>query len=590
MKKLRIKVQLGDGKREYQGRRLLHKFIYVIDSLSTKTIGELLQILQEHIIKEFSYSNIQIVQLTTEDGFILRESDLCSAALKDNDHIICVDMKKFAYTYGEFFDINTTIWLERKEYDATNKAERAIRIGLNNISQLFIRLYGTNEVNSIYTFGIYQLMEIANAKQENKLIGHLDNTMEFNPPSPAKWFLECQWDYDADSNTCLFIICSLKIGSSDDIWFGKLQILLDQSRMCIEKGEITHLSGGIHDGTILTTEQCQRLKELVATIPPPKRTGPEISTDTPQNLKLTKYECEGVSSLLMVYGNTNTVQMDQTSSAVEGNFLQRFTITSIVFSKKPTMLPEILGRKRTEPGDKPISVTNLTVYYQIYDSSWRVCQNIKIAPGPFDGRDKWLPDLIINIEPNTLVSFSIKGEMLIKGICRRISNTCNRTHKNLPQPLKLKIVATDSLNKECSLIVEQLNEPLELITFETTKKWRISTNICLALIYADDCDNDNRLFAWMGFSSSNELQIGRFDNRDMSFDRKKFLQLRFEAQQNKTTENHLEKLHYQKDSDEIKATILLDPVTYMAYAVRFEVSTKTSKTEETLPIPMDKIK
>ncbi|CAF0817586.1 unnamed protein product [Adineta steineri] len=566
MQQLRIKVQLGDGKKERPGRSLLHKFIYVIDLLSTKTIGELLQILQEHIVKEFSYSNIQIVQLTTEDGFILRESDLCSAALKDNDHIICVDMKKFVDTYRQFFS-DATVWLEREEYDATNKAERMIRIGLNSISQLFIRLFGTYEVNSIYTFGIYQLMEIANAKRENKLIGHLDNTMEFKPPSPAKWFLECQWDYDADSNTCLFITCSLKTGSSDDTWFGKLQILLDQSRMCIEKGEITHLSGGMHDGTILTTEQSQRLQELVATIPPPKRTGPQINTDTPQNLKLTKHECEGASSLLM-------------------NFLS----VLLYFPKKPTILPEILGRKRTEPGDKPISVTNLTVYYQIYDSSWRVCQNIKIAPGPFDGKDKWLPDLIINIEPNTLVSFSIKGEMLIKGKCGRSSQTSGRAHTSLPQPLKLKIVATDSFGKECSLIVEQLNEPLELVTIDAMRRWYTSTEIVLAFIYADDCDNDDRIYAWMSIHE-NQLRIKNFQqNSCISFDWKSFLQLQFEAQQNKTTENHLEKIHYQKDSDEIKATILFDPVTYMAYAVRFEVSTKTSKTEEIVPIPMDKIK
>ncbi|UJR17878.1 hypothetical protein I4U23_004777 [Adineta vaga] len=514
-----------------------------------------------------------------------------STVLKDNDHIICVDTKKLTDGYYQYFE-NTDGWLERRQYDASNKKDRFIRIGLNNISELFVKLYGTDMLNSVYTFGIYRLMEIAREKSGKKLIGRIDNTMEYLPPVTATWFLECQWDYDTDSNTCLFIICRLKTGSSEDIWSGKLQILLDQSRLCIEKGEMIHLSGEINDSSTFTNEQCQRLKELTATIPPPKRSRPQIDTTISHNLKLTKHECEGESTILMTYGNLNKVEMDQTTSDVEGTFLQQFIITSIVFSKKPTILPELLGQKRSQQPEKSISVTHLSVFYQVHDGSWRECQNITITPESSQDKDKkWSTDLIINIEPNKLVSFGIKGEILIKGTLGRTKETRTRMHKSLPQPFKLKILLTDNYGRQCALIVEQLNKPLEIITFSTIRRWNTLAKIFLALVYADDCDSDDRIYAYMGLEHSNELLIGHFcSGFGQKFDRKKFLELEHDAKQNKMTEHRLKKLDYQEDSDEIKTTILFDAITFIAYAVRFEISTKTSKTEEIVPIPMDKIK
>jgi hypothetical protein len=52
----------------------------------------------------------------------------------------------------------------------------------------------------------------------------------------------------------------------------------------------------------------------------------------------------------------------------------------------------------------------------------------------------------------------------------------------------------------------------------------------------------------------------------------------------------LEQAGYQQYTRENKAIALFDPETYLIYAVRLEVSTRTSKAEETVMIPMDKIK
>ncbi|CAF1946616.1 unnamed protein product [Rotaria magnacalcarata] len=131
------------------------------------------------------------------------------------------------------------------------------------------------------------------------------------------------------------------------------------------KGEITHLSGDNHDGKTLTDQQRERLKELASKLPPPKQTGPHIALNEMLNLKSTRHECEGESSIRMTYGNTNTVTTYQDAVIREDNtFRQHFVIAHIIFSKKPTNLPEILQQKRSTQIEKSVSVASLTVFYQ----------------------------------------------------------------------------------------------------------------------------------------------------------------------------------------------------------------------------------
>lgn len=168
MSSIRIKVQVGDNETDYARKEKypLRKFIYSIDSPSHKTINELIRILEEYIVQKFSYIDMKIVQLMTDDGFILYKSDLCSNVLKDNDQIICVNMKKFIQEYYKKFQENLT-WLELKQHDASDNREKLIRIGINNVSELFIRMQGSSTIISLYIFGIYELITIANEKQQS---------------------------------------------------------------------------------------------------------------------------------------------------------------------------------------------------------------------------------------------------------------------------------------------------------------------------------------------------------------------------------------------------------------------------------------
>ncbi|CAF3795736.1 unnamed protein product [Rotaria sordida] len=588
MSLIRIKVQLGDNKSNNKSYRKtlpsLIKFIYVLNSSSTRTINQLKHLLENYIIREFSYNNVQIVQLMTDDGYFLSNNDICSDVLEDNDRIICVDMEKFIEENYMTLDLEN-LWCEIKQHDASDNLEKYIKVGLNNCGKLFIRIYGTSTMHGLYMFNIFELIQIANEKkQQNSIIARLGNT---------NWFIEAKWEYDSISNTCLFLICNLKVGSNEQIWSNKLHILLDESHMCIEKGEIINLSGEIINDDILTDQQRERLKELALTIPSPKRIGPEIDIYRDKDKKITKYECEGESLVRMTYGSTNTVTVYQDfRSSDDGTFRQHFIITHITFSKKLNNLSDVVIQEHSTSIDKPISVVNVTVFYRTDDGSWHECEDVAIGPIALRNEEpRWLADSVINIESDKLLSFAIKGCLHVKGEPGKDNATRKRIHKYLPQPFQLKIVITDNFNKQSSLIVEQLNKLLEFDTYESFLKYNQSSiNDLLVFIYADDCEYDERMFMAIYLNTENQLVIKSGHMYSIILERKNIRTMEFNAKQDQTTEVSFDSIYYQSGKQEKKAIALFDSQTYMFYAIRLEISTNTSKTEETVLLPLEKIK
>ncbi|CAF2127578.1 unnamed protein product [Rotaria magnacalcarata] len=427
----------------------------------------------------------------------------------------------------------------------------------------------------------------------DNLIARLDNTHDYEQTSSSfDWFLEAKWEYNSISNKELFIICNLKAGSDDEVFSEKLSILLDHSRVRMKKGEITHLSGDNHDGKTLTDQQRERLKELASKLPPPKQTGPHIALNEMLNLKSTRHECEGESSIRMTYGNTNTVTTYQDAVIREDNtFRQHFVIAHIIFSKKPTNLPEILQQKRSTQIEKSVSVASLTVFYQVHDGSWRECQEIAIAPIAIRNEEpKWLADSVINIEPDKLFSFTIRGSISIRDEAGRDNQARQRIHKSLPQPFKLKIVINDSVGKQCSLVVEHLNKPLDLITRESFRKsYQSSISELVGFTYADDCETDERIYMAIYINTENQVVVKTGGTYTYTFTRQGIRTMEFTAKQNQTPEVDLDYIRQRNSRHDSRAFALFDPETYMLYAFRLEVSTVTSKTEETILIPIEKI-
>ena len=426
----------------------------------------------------------------------------------------------------------------------------------------------------------------------DNLIARLDPSSDYDGQTIGDWFIEIKWEYDVNFNKDLFIICSLKVASSDEIHSNKVHVILDLSNMRIEQGEVTRLSGDVNDGK-LNDQQRQRLKELVSKLPPIKRTGPQINLNMNEIPKLSKYECEGESAIRMTYGNANIIDTYQdTNMDDDGTFGQHFVLTHVIFSKKPLVLPEILQQKRSAPVDKPVSIASLTVVYQSHDGAWRACEDVAIASIVMRNEEpNWLANPVINIEPDKLVSFTIKGRIIVKGEPGSSEEARTRAHKTLPQPFKLKIIITDNFNKQCSLIIEYLNPPLELITREIFLKSPQSSILeTLAFVYADDCETDERVCMAMYINQDHRLVLRMYERSTMSYDRRALKLLEYNAKQNKTKEIPLSQVNYERYTKSNKAFALFDLETNMLYAIRLEVSTKTSKTEETVFVPLEKIK
>ena len=570
---IRLKVQIGieDNRQHDDDAIPIRKFIYFIESPSQKSVDDLRHDLQTYINEHYLHTNIKILQLTTVDGFQFSRFDKCSNVFQNNDHILCIDKK--AYEREIYRTINRDkSWFVLKQYDPSDNKEKSIEIGLNVAGQLYVRFWVDSNRNSIDLFSFFDLMNIINEKKNN-FISRLEDT---------DWFLEAQWNYEKE----LSIICNIKIGAEDQIYSNKIHIQLNQNEKQIEQGEIISLSNETNDQQTTRTEQQQkRLKELIANLPPPQRSGPQISIRPPSaNVKLSKYDCEGESSIRMAVGNTNKITIYQNNRENNEEFFhQEFKISHIIFSKKSQTLPEILQQKRSQPADKPVSVMNVAVLYQTHDEAWHESQGVAIAPTTVRNEEpKWLAESIINIEPDKLVSFTIKGWIPIKGESGRSHESSFRSHKSLPQPLKLKIVITDNFTRQCFLIVEQLNPPLNLITRQSVMKDNHSDiSELIAFVSVDDCETDERLVTMMYFNREKDLVIKNSDLYIRTFGQNCIRTMEFNARKTRTTEVEFEGVCYKKQSNECTITGLFDNESYLLYAVRFQLSTRTSKTDET---------
>lgn len=401
------------------------------------------------------------------------------------------------------------------------------------------------------------------------------------------WFIEAKWEYDRDSQKSLSLICSLKLGASEEIWSNKLKLFLDESQMSIERGELTRVSDGVNDGNALTDQQRKRLEELASNIPPAKYTGPQIDVEKDANKTITKHECQGKSTVQMAYGNTNKVIASQAYSRREdGTFQQTFTITHINFSQAST------DEQSETSARKPLSVVDVNVFYQNNDETWSECEDVAIAPISLrDEQPAWLANKNIKLQSDELVSYAIKGSIRVHGEPGRDNARRSRIHKNLPQPLKLKVVLKDNFNKQSSLIVEQLNKPLDIDTSASFAKYQQSSlNELLAFVFADDCDREERIFLAVYLNKEDQIVINSDHSYSIVLDRKHIRTMEFNAKQNQTTEAPFDSIAYQHDGREKKATGLFDSQTFMFFAVRLEVATKTSKCEETVLIPREKVK
>lgn len=169
MSLIRVKVQLNENKPPSNSRNVPAplKFVYLLDLSSTKTIDDLRRSLEQYIIRQFTKSNVQIVQLMTGDGYSLPEDALCEHILKDDEQIFCVNMETF-FEENFWTLILENFWCEIKQHDASDDDEKHIQVGLNKAGKLFIRTRNAWNAKGLYLFNVFQLMKIADEKSKSK--------------------------------------------------------------------------------------------------------------------------------------------------------------------------------------------------------------------------------------------------------------------------------------------------------------------------------------------------------------------------------------------------------------------------------------
>ena len=85
----------------------------------------------------------------------------------------------------------------------------------------------------------------------------------------------------------------------------------------------------------------------------PKQSEPQIDPNTFVCLKSPKYECERESSIRVAFANTNRIDGYQNCHPPHTSSIQQeFVIIHIIFSKKATVMYEVLNRKRSRPTEK----------------------------------------------------------------------------------------------------------------------------------------------------------------------------------------------------------------------------------------------
>ncbi|CAF0892504.1 unnamed protein product [Didymodactylos carnosus] len=307
-------------------------------------------------------------------------------------------------------------------------------------------------------------------------------------------------------------------------------------------------------------------------IPKPQRQGPELIAVEPPKTK--KHVCEGDSVIrLLTPGNILQIEANQNLSAYDGTFINYFFIPKIIIQNT---------------SKQPVSIIEFTAEYENQEGIWCECKTVNIGPPSNNGEYTWLADSVINLEPAKLMTFALEVQIVVQGKPGRDNQRRARAHISLPQPLKIRVQAHDTDGKTCSLIVEQANTPLQLPTKEFLMTKCSITNI-ISYVYVDDCEDHSRRFVIIYLNDESILTFAFGDSlhglTPRYWDKSTIKKLQKQAKENGNTEIVLDDW-----SSYGQYTALFDPITFILYAVRIELVSDTSKTEETVLLPLKQIK
>ncbi|CAF1373813.1 unnamed protein product [Rotaria sp. Silwood1] len=319
--------------------------------------------------------------------------------------------------------------------------------------------------------------------------------------------------------------------------------------------------------------------DYASKLSPNIREGPEIETTSFDPSTINKDLCEGDSVVrLMRTGSVKDrkIYANQELFAHDGKFLNYFFIPKLVFQNT---------------SKEPISVIEITSEYQNSEGNWLDCYGVKIGPAISDESESytWLPDTTLNLEPSKLVTYALRVDVQIHGEPGLNNQRRARAHSILPQPFKIRLHVHDTEGKTVSLLVEQINDPLILPTKARIVK-QFDYEDVVAFIYADDCNTNTRYWVIVHYEDKSKLRFSYGNclhgSTTKYLDTWLISELCNQAKQTDTTEIVLDDWN----DNERTITALFDKITFILFAMRIELKTPTSRTVETVLLPLDKIK
>jgi hypothetical protein len=294
---------------------------------------------------------------------------------------------------------------------------------------------------------------------------------------------------------------------------------------------------------------------------PVVHTGPEF----PPYVKIEPavYQCEGASRVRMALDGRVAVHANQDLAARDGKFGNSFTVVVDL----------------SNPSDEDISIVRVSGEVKLGTAFVPAAGAYVGVPdrrgGHYFPEDGCLP---IRLEKRGAVKIAVAVRVVVAGEPGTDNHTRQRAHASLPQPLKVRIVLEDAVGQTVSLVAEQVNPPLSLVTRE--ERERELKCRALGFFHCDDLKALQRHYVMFYLAPSGQLvcrRAGTYASLDDDF----FEAVAYKAKKAGQAEVPLDVI---KDS-ETQLTALVDQKCGIVYALRVKLTTATGTTEGDFKLP-----
>jgi len=292
---------------------------------------------------------------------------------------------------------------------------------------------------------------------------------------------------------------------------------------------------------------------LNITVPADKITGPVYTSTEPPKISDALSKSTGTLPLDVTENTKPEVEMGQydKNGGLDNYFMSNFDLINL--------------------GNEVLAITKVSAQYETADGQW-VNMTSPVELGRRSGfyNYSWGKENRFNLNPLGQMQLAICCGIAIKG---PVFDRERRSHQSLPQPLKIKFTFEDAQKRTCSIIVEHVNTPRQLVTRESTEKGYRKAEYW---IQCDDTDLEARLFAGAFLDDKQErVELRCCSGNTVYLYRKTFKKYVYKAVQGNQSEVPVDGLAYKNAGCIGNVSVLIDLQHKKAVAVKFHLQTTT---------------